>query len=193
MRERGSVGQWFWSFLRPAHKAYQEAFRLHETFNAQARVDLLGPTVEQIERAKRDHSLGEARRLYCAALEKSQSDGVEFNVAAAEYQLGLIERLCGNWTEASKYFLDALERFESIVKSNPRARASVSLCHFYAAQALFRLGHASDARAHAEHARSIDWALDDTRRIAAIEQLLMPTRNLGRSSPPQAGTDGAED
>jgi hypothetical protein len=144
------IAQKFWSLFMPAHKAYERAYAIHERFNAHACLSLLGPTEEQIALALRSRDLAEARALYAEALDWSARRGAAYNVAAAIYQVGLLERLLGHWADAAARFRDALVHFEQLVQDHPSACEAISMCHYYLGQALVRSQQADAAAKHLE-------------------------------------------
>jgi hypothetical protein len=109
--------------------------------------------------ALRSRELAESRALYAEAFEWSVCDGAVYNAAAVIYQLGLLERLLGNWVEASTRFRDALDRFERLVQDHPSARQAISMCHYYLGQALMRSQQSDAAVLHLDLAVQLNEAV----------------------------------
>jgi tetratricopeptide (TPR) repeat protein len=176
--------QWLWSFVSPAHKAYNRAYTLYETYTGNIGLGLLGPTPKQVEVSRADPGLGEAEHLYHEALKLCREQGHKFNAAAVIYQLGLLKRLWGEPEQAIHLFEEAIEMFEGVVGEHPNARTSISMCHFYLGQTLLRAGRADDARRHLETAISLDKALGDDSRFAAAREMLQqcPCPTLDREN-----------
>ncbi|MFY9824201.1 MAG: toll/interleukin-1 receptor domain-containing protein [Thermoanaerobaculia bacterium] len=138
--------------------------------------------------ARQTPSLLEAERLYLEALERSAYEGFEFNVAAATYQLGLLEQLLGRWQEAATRFREALNQFEPLVETEPKARDGVKMCHYYLGQTLLRCQRPHEARDHLEMALKLSEALGDSQLVRAARKLIEESS----ARPPSAQSVSAE-
>jgi len=164
--------QWLWSFVSPSHKAYDRAYRIYEEYAKRIKLDLLEPSPDQIDAARINLKLHEARELYEAALKICRETAQWYNAAVVVYQLGLLYRLWGKPQQVISHMQESLELCQNLVGDQPHTRHTISLCNFYLAQALMQTEHSAEAKKHLEMAKALDEMLGDHRRNRAIMDML---------------------
>jgi tetratricopeptide (TPR) repeat protein len=151
---------------------YQSARAIYDGFAAKISLQLLGPTTEQVESARKEQSLFEAERLYLDARRGCESVQEVYNQAVVDFQLGLLYRLQGRDEESLDHFRRALLTLLCVLKPNARVHDSISQCHYYIGKALLDRGDARDARRHLKAAAEIDAAAGVQTRERACASLL---------------------